>query len=230
MAEKFNCKLARFQYSPLLHKDFSENFFKDFGFVEDIVYPDWYIFKAKHSLIIDLKKNVDDLYSAVRKSNKPHINKTRRETKCYILDSSDFDQSLFDRYVDLYFSVKGEKRSLLAFNQDAKAIKLGLEVLMLCEYNNSLVGAIALHTFSRKARYNSSVQDSKINRKVYPIHFLLWQAILYLKNQGFKRFEIGEQISDEDANKISDKEKNLFHFKSGWGGNLVPWVKIEKKY
>ena len=230
LAKKSDCKLARFQYSPLLHDKFFKNYYNDFGFIEGIFYPDWYIFKAKNSFIIDLNKDVDELYRSVRKSNKPHINKTRRETKCYVLDSSNFDQSLFDSYIALYIKVKGKKRSLLAFSQDEKAIKSGLEVIILCEYNKHLVGAIALHTFSNKARYNSSIQDSKINRQVYPNHFLLWQSILYLKEKGFKKFEVGEQIIYEGVNKITDKEKNLSHFKSGWGGNIVPWVKVEKSY
>jgi hypothetical protein len=230
LAEKFDCKLARFQYAPLLHNDFFQNYYKDFGFVEDILYPDWYIFKAKKSLIIDLNQDISDLYSSVRKSNKPHINKTRRETKCFILDNSNFDQALFDDYVALYLSVKGNRRSLSAFSLDASAIKSGLEVIILCQYNDSIVGAIALHTFNNKARYNSSVQDPKINRVIYPNHYLLWKAINYLKDNKYHRFEIGEQINEKDNAKITDKERNLAHFKSGWGGDLVPWLKIQKNY
>lgn len=230
LARKFKCKLARFQYSPLLHDNHIQNHYLDFGFSEEIVYPDWYIFKAKNSLLIDLNQDISDLYSAVRKSNKPHINKTRRETECVILDKSNFNQMIFDKYIDLFLDIKEHKRSVEAFNLDAEAIKNGLEVLILCQYNESLVGAIALHTFDKKARYNSSVQDPKISRLVYPNHFLLWEAIMYLKDKGFTKFEIGEQISDVDNVKITNKERNLAHFKSGWGGNLVPWVKVQKKY
>ena len=188
------------------------------------------LISIKKSLIIDLNQDISDLYSSVRKSNKPHINKTRRETKCFILDNSNFDQALFDDYVALYLSVKGNRRSLSAFSLDASAIKSGLEVIILCQYNDSIVGAIALHTFNNKARYNSSVQDPKINRVIYPNHYLLWKAINYLKDNKYHRFEIGEQINEKDNAKITDKERNLAHFKSGWGGDLVPWLKIQKNY
>lgn len=227
---KFNCRLARFQYSPLLNGNFSQNYYEDFGFNEDIIYPDWYIFKAKKSLVIDLNLDIADLYSAVRKSNKPHINKTRRKTENFILDKFNFDQTLFDKYIDLYLDVKGNKRSIAAFNLDAEAVKCGLEVIILCQYHDSLVGAIALHTYKKKARYNSSVQDPNISRLVYPNHFLLWEAIVYLKDHSFNKFEIGEQIIDGDNVKISNKEKNLAHFKSGWGGDSVQWLKVQKKY
>ena len=230
LAKTFKCKLARFQYSPLLYNEFSYNYYKDFGFIEDITFPDWYIFKAKYSYIIDLNQSVDYLYKAVRKSYKSLINKTRRETKCYILDDSNFNQILFDRYVALYISVKGQRRSSSAFSLDAIAIKQGLEVLIICEYNNILVGTIGLHTYNKKARYNSSVQDLKVDRAIFPNHFLLWQAILYLNNNGFNQFEIGEQVTNSDSVNVSDKDKNLSHFKAGWGGKLIPSVKIQKNY
>ena len=226
LANLFNCRLARFQYSPLLDSEY--NHYKDFGFSENISYPDWYIFKAKFSYVIDLSQNIDELYRNVRKSNKPLINRTRRETKYFILDSSNFNQSVFDRYVELYLSVKGNKRSLSVFSLDAIAIKDGLEVLLVCEYNDLIVGAIALHTYNQKARYNSSVQDPKFDRLIYPIHFLLWQAILYLNEKDFDCFEIGEQVVSGDS--VNDKEKNLSHFKAGWGGKLEPCLKIQKSY
>ena len=137
---------------------------------------------------------------------------------------------MFDRYVALYISVKGQRRSSSAFSLDAIAIKQGLEVLIICEYNNILVGTIGLHTYNKKARYNSSVQDLKVDRAIFPNHFLLWQAILYLNNNGFNQFEIGEQVTNSDSVNVSDKDKNLSHFKAGWGGKLIPSVKIQKNY
>ena len=230
LAKFFKCKLARFQYSPLLNNKPNYNYYENFGYIEDITYPDWYIFKAKYSYIIDLIGSIDELYKGVRKSNKPHINKTRRETKCLILDKSNFSQSLFDSYVDLYYSVKGHRRSLSAFSFDAIAIQEGFEVLIMCEYKNKLVGAVALHTYNKKARYNSSIQDPKIDKLIFPNHFLLWQSILYLHKKEFKLFEIGEQVIANNFVKVSEKEKNLSHFKAGWGGVLVPWLKIQKNY
>ena len=166
----------------------------------------------------------------MRKSNKPLINKTRRETICYILDKSTFNPSLFKRYVDLYYMVKGKRRSLSAFDLDAIAIQEGLEVLIMCEYNNKLTGSIALHTFNKKARYNSSVQDPNIERQIYPNHFLLWQAMVYLKENEFRLFEIGEQVIANESSDLTDKDRNLSHFKAGWGGELVPWLKVQKMY
>jgi len=228
VAKNYNCKLARFQYSPLLNNDFNCNYFENFGYSDDIKYPDWYIFKAKYSYIVNLLVSKDELYRGVRKSNKPHVNRTRRETKLIVLDENNFDQSMFDQYVQLYYKIKGKKRNPSVFELDAVAVQKGFEVLLLCQYMDILIGAVALHTHNGKARYNSSVQDYDFDRSIYPNHFLLWESIVYLKEKGFDLFEIGEQVT-ESIN-LSSKERNLSHFKAGWGGTLVPWMKAQKEF
>ena len=228
ISRKFKCTLARFHFSPLLTENMIPNFFTEFGYKEDIQHPDWYIFKSKNSYIINLNNEENDLYSEVRKSNKPHINRTRKETDLVILDENNFDQSIFDQYIQFYYAVKGNKRSQSAFELDKSAIKKGLEVLLLCKFMNKFIGAVALHTHNGKARYNSSIQDYDFDKKIYPNHFLLWEAVVYLKARGFNLFEIGEQV--DQSNNLTIKERNLSHFKAGWGGRLVPWIKVQKEF
>lgn len=228
IANQYQCALARFYYSPLLYTKNSYNYFIKFGYDKDIFYPNWYIFKAEFSYIIDLLIEKNELYRPVRKSSKTIINRTRRETKLFVLDEDNFDQELFDEYVQLYYKIKGRKRSLAAFSLDAIAIKKGFEVLLLCQYCEKLVGSVALHTYNKKARYNSSVQDYNIDKSIYPNHFLLWESIVYLKEKNFELFEIGERL--EDSMELSNKERNLSHFKTGWGGVLVPCIKAQKKF
>jgi len=228
IVKKFECILARFHYSPLLHTESSYNYFIKFGYSSEIPYPDWYTFKAKSTYIVDLLKSKNDLYKQIRKSYKSIINRTRRETKLHILDKSFFDHDLFDLYVQLYYTNKGRIRSLSAFDLDALAIRMGYEVLFLCEYNGKLVGAIALHVHDKKARYNSSVQDHDTVKFIYPNHFLIWEAIVYLKENSFELFEIGEQV--DESTELSNKEKNLSYFKAGWGGGLIPYMKTQREF
>ena len=131
---------------------------------------------------------------------------------------------------NLYYKVKGEKRSSKAFKLDSMAVKTGFQTIMLCEYKNELVGAIALHTFNSKARYNSSVQLHDICKGVYPTHYLLWSAVIYLSDREFDLFEIGEQVVESELYEVTEKEKNLSHFKAGWGGELIPWIKMQKDF
>lgn len=230
IAMKYKCTLARFHYSPLLHSKKSQNFYTQFGYIKEIIYPDWYIFKSNHSYIIDLNESNEILIKNIRSRYKTNINRTSRLVKLIILDKFYFDKNTFNQYVDLYYKVKGLKRSIDAFRLDEFAIKNGLESILLCEYKNILIGAVALHTYQNKARYNSSIQIYNIDKGIHPNHFLLKSSIDYLKKNDFELFEIGEQVSPSKFYKISKKEENLSHFKSGWGGQLIPYIKAQKEF
>jgi len=230
IALQYQCVLARFHYSPLLHTKNSHNYFTEFGYKKDILYPNWYIYKSNHSYVIDLGNTKALLLKQIRKGHRSNISQTKKNAKLIILDSYSFDQNLFNRYVKLYYQAKGIRRSAEAFKLDSVAIKTGFEIIMLCEYNDELVGAVALHTYNNKARYNSSVQLYDIDKGIYPNHFLLGAAIDYLKENGFELFEIGEQVTQSDLYQVSEKEKNLSHFKAGWGGDLIPWMKAQKEF
>jgi hypothetical protein len=130
----------------------------------------------------------------------------------------------------LYYQIKGLIRTVESFELDSIAIRSGFEAIMLSEYKGKLVGAIALHTYNKKVRYNSSVQLYGVDKGIYPNHFLLGAAIDYLKENGFELFEIGEQVTPSDLYQLSEKEKNLSHFKAGWGGNLTPSMKAQKEF
>ena len=230
IAKKYKCALARFHYSPLLHTKNSLNYYTKFGYNKEIIYPDWYIFKSNHSYIIDLNKSNEILTKNIRSRYRTNINRTSHLVKLIILDKFYFEKKLFNKYVDLYYKVKGLKRSIEAFRLDEFAVKNGFESILLCEHKNILVGAVALHTYQKKARYNSSIQIYNIDKGIYPNHFLLKSSIDYLKKNDFELFEIGEQVSPSELYKISKKEENLSHFKSGWGGHLIPWIKAQKEF
>ncbi len=229
-ANKHKCILARFQYSPLLHTKFSRNYFVELGYKKHILHPDWYMFKASNSYVIDLKQPKDQLFKKIRKGHRANINRTKKIAKLIILDASTFDQKIFKQYIELFYQVKGNKRTKEAFAQDLNAIKFGHEIVMICEYNELLVGAIAIHIHNKKARYNSSIQLYGLSKDLYPNHFLLSSAISYLKDREFELFEIGEQVQESNLYKVSKKEKNLSHFKSGWGGDLHPCMKAQREF
>ena len=230
IAKKYKCSLARFHYSPLLFTKNSQNYYTKFGYSKEILYPDWYIFKSSHGYIIDLKKSDKILLKNIRSRYRTNINRTSRVVELFILDKLFFEKKLFNKYIDLYYQVKGLKRSKEAFQLDEFAVKNGLQSLLLCEYDDELIGAVAIHTYQKKARYNSSIQLYNVGKGIYPNHFLLKSSIDYLKKNDFELFEIGEQVSHSDLYKVSKKEENLSHFKSGWGGKLIPWMKAQKEF
>ena len=230
IAKRYDCILARFHYSPLLFNNNSENYFLKFGYGSEIVDPDWYIFKSNFSYVVDLREPIEVLIKNIRSRYRTNINRTKDKVNLIILDKLYFDERIFEKYMRLYFQVKGSKRSLEAFKLDEFAIKSGYESLLICEYKNILISAIAIHTHNKKARYNSSIQLYNVVKSIYPNHFLLKSSIEYLKKNNYELYEIGEQVSLGKSHKVSKKEENLSHFKAGWGGKLFPSIKVQKEF
>jgi len=225
------CRLARFYYPIIPKEKAAINYFRRFNFSKEIKFPNWYIFKANHSIILNLEKEIDVLFSGVRNRYKSYVNKTLNKTQIEILDSSNFNDDLFNEFKNFYYQIKGNKRSNNAFKLDLDAIKKGLEIVLICKYHEKIIGAIAIHCFNGISRYNSSLRLANCNEKIYPIHGLIWKAITYLKDRGFCTFEIGEYIEKNAYSKDIDKKFiGISEFKSGWGGNLYPINRAQKKY
>jgi len=224
------CLLARFHCSPLLNYHFFPFVFLNSGYVEEIFYPDWYIFKSKFSFVLNLFNSKEHIYGQIRKGHRSNIRQTKKIAKLIVIDKSTFTKELFNQYATLYYKVKGDKRNIEAFNLDLIAIKSGLQFIMVCEYNNELIGAIAFHAYNNKARYNSSVQLYNNNIRIHPTHFLLWSGIEYLIDKGYELLEIGDQVLENDQFSVSLKEKNLSHFKAGWGCDLISNIKVQKEF
>jgi hypothetical protein len=214
----------------LLHNNNSKNYFLKFGYRSEITEPDWYIFKSNHSYVVDLRLPIEILIKNIRSRYKTNINRTKDKVNLIILDKNYFEEIFFEKYISLYYKVKGLKRSLEAFKLDKIAITSGYESLLMCEFNNKLISAIAIHTHNKKARYNSSIQLYNVAKNIYPNHFLLKSSIEYLKRNNFEFYEVGEQVSSGESYKVSSKEENLSHFKAGWGGKLFPSVKAQKEF
>jgi hypothetical protein len=224
------CLLARFHYSPLLSYHFLPIEYLNSGYVEGIFYPDWYIFKSKFSFVLNLANNKEYIFNKIRKGHRSNIRQTKKIANLIVIDANSFSTEIFNRYVSLYYKVKGNKRNFEAFKLDEIAIKSGLQFIMICEFDNKFVGAVAFHTYSNKARYNSSIQLYNDNVRIHPTHFLLWSGIEYLKDKGCELLEFGEQVVENKQFKVSLKEKNLSHFKSGWGCDLISNIKVQKEF
>ena len=223
---EFGCKSLKVQFSPFLKINFLTDDFLKNNFKIGISFPDWYTNKCDQVFILNLNKTKEKLFKSIRKGHRANIKRTSQKSKIIILDQDNQSESLFKEYVDLYLEIKGNLRSMKAFENDYNAIKGGFEIIFMCLYENNIVGAIAVHKSKRFARYNSSFQ--RYQEDIFPNHFLIWNAICYLKDRGVEQFEVGEKINSNLGKKIAVKEQNLSHFKAGWGGDLAPWIKFEK--
>jgi hypothetical protein len=226
--EKYSLRLAKFQISSLLVKKnpriYSNNYYLLHQYQDNLLL-DWYVNKAPFSYIVDIPEMAK---CKIRKRFKQFINLTDKKTNLIVLNSSNSDKKTFDKYVQTHYQIKGNNRSVENFKMDFQAIKDGQEVVLICEREGNFLGIIVLYLFNNQAVYNSGMQNYELceKQKLYPMHFLMWKGIEYLKSIQFHDFFVGEQVVD--MLNPSEKEKGISHFKAGWGGDLYPWYKSEK--
>jgi hypothetical protein len=77
----------------------------------------------------------------------------------------------------------------------------------------------------------SAANDPDYDRDHPVRHVLEWQAMLWMKKQGFGYYEIGEQHIGATLHDIPDKKlMDISHFKKGFGGSAAPLFCGERFY
>ena len=225
--KKYNVETERYQISPFHFDKKLLNFYIENNFKDVISYPDWYIFKCNKTFVLDLNQEFHSIKKKIRKGHYANFKKTLKYAKLNIISQENPDRALFNHYIKSYYKVKGQKRTKQAFELDFDGINGKYQVIFCCIVNDRIIGAVAIHTYGKLARYNSSFRDIEFCDNLFPTHYLLMESIKYLKEKGFELLEIGGKV-DSKKYSISDKEFNLSHFKSGWGGDCYPWYKFER--
>jgi hypothetical protein len=115
LKDEHSLYLAKFQISSLLLKNNPKIYINNYYLLhnyQDTISLDWYVNKAPFSYIIDITTITK---SKIRKSFKQFINLTDKKTNLIILDSQNYDKSVFDKYIQIHYKFKGNNRSLENF-------------------------------------------------------------------------------------------------------------------
>lgn len=130
-----------------------------------------------------------------------------------------------------YFKIAGKQtRPQNTFNNICKWVKEEKGVLFKAIYNNNVCGYSFYSYYKDTAYYYMACKDNNLNNLKIS-HYLQWEAIKYLKNQGIKFLELGTQdFEDTLYNFPSEKDINISKFKRGFGGFIMPVYKAEKFY
>ena len=227
---KYRVNLARFQVCPLnllIGKTYYINYYELCGFRPFVSKRDWYINKCNYTYILDLSLSIDELYLNIRKSYKSLINKTRREVDLVVLEKGKVGEEEFNKYKEAHYKVKGRNRSEEAFSLDLEGIREGKELVLIANRGEEYIGVVVVYIYNGYGIYNSALTNTE-DKKIYPNHYLLWESIRYLKERNYRYFYLGEQVSR--YLEPNEEEMNLSHFKAAWGGDLVPWLKVEYNF
>src|SRR3989339_285994 len=85
--------------------------------------------------------------------------------------------------------------------------------------------------YNKSAYYSSASDDPDFTNAVPISHIIQWSVIEWLKERGYRYYEIGsQQFGPLIYDKPSQKDINISLFKRGFGGKTVPLFRGEKFY
>lgn len=192
-----------------------------------------------YTTLVDLTSPEAALWNNLRKSYRSLINNLRDDSeKTLVKVGSDNIDICFGDWVQLYSALLkrgGKVLSENAFDEIKKSIKNNTGFLYLLYSTDELISGIHVNFYNKIAYYSASGINPKYEEKAAYTHYVIYKAIMDLKECGLEKFEIGPIFykNVENFYNPSDKELTISDFKLGMGGELTPFIiflKEDNKY
>ncbi len=174
------------------------------------------------TLIIDLRKNLEDIWNNMDKSSCRYmINRAEKEGIKIIIDNNYFEE--FKKINDNFRKLKGlpPMRGI----EDYK----NFGILFIAEYKGERIAG-QFYIFDEKnfrwfAGASKRLECSKEKATIIGCanRLMIWEAIKYSRKMGFEEFDFGGYIDGEGDEKIKN-------FKKSFGGKNVTHYVCHKKY
>ncbi len=186
------------------------NYLCDFGY-EDI---------STVTPLIQCDSSDEVLRRGLRKSYKPLINRAQRNYRTVVVHKDNYDEGLCEEYRKLHALAAGRStRNSDSFRKMYAMIKAGKAFLVLIQDSASVtVGSYYFLMHNGYAFYGSAATHPELSSQSGVGHLGLWQGILFARQLGCKWMDLGQLLMRKD---ITEKEKNIHLFKSGFGGKQV---------
>ena len=226
LAHQYKVARAGFRLAPLCPIFLNKNIRFKFNYLVKFSYFDI----SLATRLINLKESKAKLWNELRRNHRRNIQK-KTPLKLVVYTSQNITNNVFNRYKKTHHKAAGRKtRPDKTFKMMQDWIKKDLAFLAAIKFNQKQVGFEYFVVYKNNVYGISAANDPDYRH--FPIrHILEWEAILWMKKQGFSFYDIGLQQHGILPYDFPDKKQlNISHFKKGFGGFLVPWFRGEKFY
>ena len=189
----------------------------------------WHLFCMKnnakclvsHDLYVDLRKDLNEIKSNIRKSYKPLISKGEKLWDIKVHHKT-INLEVWNEFKNLHQEVAGRKtRTDETWQTQFNNINENKAFLVTLRDKNKLIGG-ALFTFSKdEGRYDCAAYDRSFFDK--PIgHVAQFVAIKEFKKMNISLYKIGKRFYNSDKPQPSKKEMSIADFKEGFASFTQP--------
>jgi hypothetical protein len=169
-------------------------------------------------LLLPLCEEEKTLWSNIRKSYRPLINKAERQYRYLVIDKSNFDFVTCEEYRRLHYAAAGRAtRPAESFHQQYALIQNDQGYLIFVMREAEYVGAYFFYRLKECVYYASAATLPEIDAQSGVGHLGLWKGIQKAKEIGARYMDFGMLFLEHADPKVS----NIEFFKFGFGGRRV---------
>jgi hypothetical protein len=189
-----------------------------------------------NSLIMDLEKDEESIFSAVSKTHQKIIKRAKQMGQVVqIIDhlcSKENIASEFKEYQNAHFKAAGRQtRPQASFDFMRELIENGRAALFINNFEGEEISHLYCDMYGKAARGWSQANNKEAEKNVSPRHLTEWEAMLYFKRKGAKFYVLGTQFSKgQPETPADDKLIGISDFKERYGAQIWPSVYFEKYY
>ena len=176
---------------------------------------------TRYDLLVDLTMSTDEVWSKIRKSYKPLINKAKETWESEIITRP--SENEWKEFSNFHEVVSGRQtRSLQTWEIQRQWIWEGSAfAIFLRDSHNKLIGAGLFTHNQHQANYFTGVYDRTLFDQ--PVgHLVQWEAILELQRRGVATYRIGERSYVGLLLAPTDKDLAISFFKEGFATKTAP--------
>ena len=186
-----------------------------------------------HTSCVDLTQIEETLLQKMASRRRRYITAAER-TGTYsveVFDAHTITKEVFDAYVELYSNAAG--RVVWSEPHTQGTLNLiragaGLLVLLRASGESGYRAGHMVMLYKQRA-YDLSSAIVPAYRHDHDIGAVMqWESMRYLKHSGYSHYEIGWLLPQTEE--YSHKERSISHFKSLFGGEVLPLFRGEKYY
>lgn len=184
--------------------------------------------KKFNTLFIDLRKDVNELFSELHKNTRAKITKAQKDKLNFIHFSPPTDEQIqeLSLFYDEFAKAKGIRRSnknKMRALRDRNALVISLvsdhDNRPLCYHAYAADGTRATLLYSASRRFSKdSAERNLVGRANRYLH---WQDIVYFKDKGYLTYDFCGFDKDSKDPQVA----NISQFKKGFGGK--EWVEYK---
>ncbi len=185
---------------------------------------------SSNTQIIDLNKTEDELWNDLRRNHRRNIKKGSN-FNIAVYTAENITWEIFNAFKEMHHKAAGRKtRPDKTFESMYEWIKENLAFLVAAEYEGKYIGFEYYNLYKNNVYGSSAANDPDYGH--LPVrHTIEWKALLWMKQNNVKFYEIGQQQYGAQPHDFPDKKQiDISHFKKGFGGFTIPWFMAEKYY